>query len=166
MAMEKEKYKEIGLFTTPQKRLLYLLDLKQNEEILINLRVAPSRSIFINNIRERYAKRLVLTNERIFIINRGWILKGFIQFNKITDVLLTKKWDISSDFPVLIIKTDSDTYEIFFYASIFSRKKIRQKMEGILNCIKEGNPNINVKIDVQQDDNLIKEVLFTKIKFK
>jgi hypothetical protein len=92
MTIEAEKYKKIGSFKNFAKKLSYLLDLRKNEDVLINLRVAPSRSILKNNVRERYAKRFVITNERIFIINRGWILGESILFNEITDVLVTKKF--------------------------------------------------------------------------
>jgi hypothetical protein len=162
---EIENYKKAGLFKRPKKKLLDLLDLKYDEEVLINLSLIPSRSILKNNVRERYAKCLVLTTERIFIINRGWIIKEVISFDKITNVLVTRKWLISADLPVIIIKTVNNSYEIYFH-SIFSYKK---KIKGIIACIKNRNFNINIEIDLRYSDDIIsfiKDSLFTKIKFK
>ncbi len=159
--MEIDKYRKAGLYKKPKKQLLNLLGLKRNKEILINFRIFPSRSIFKNDIRERHAKYLVLTTERIFIVNRGWIIKEVISFDEITDVLVMRKWQISTDVPVIIIKTINDSYEIFFYG-FFSKIK---KIKGIIDCIKERNPNINLEIDLKEDSS-IRDTLFTKIKFK
>jgi hypothetical protein len=160
--MEVENYKKVGLFKVPKKKLLDLLALGVNEEVLINLRIFPGRSIFRDNIRERYAKCLVLTTERIFIINRGWIIKEAISFDKIKEVLVTRKWQISSDVPVIIIKTINSVYDIYFYSIFFYKKKIW----GIVDCIKKRNSKINVEIDSKYEENYLKEILFTKIKFK
>lgn len=163
IVVEIESYKNIGLFTKPKKQLLDFLILQQDEEILINLRLIPSRSIFKNDIRERYAQRLILTTERIiFIINKGYILKEFFPYTQITDILVTKRWYISGDHPVIVIKTANDTYEVLFL-SLFSYKK---KIQGIVDCIKKRNPKINVEIDSKYEENHLKEILFTKIKFK
>jgi len=163
IAIEIENYKKIGLFKKPKDRDLNFLDLRNDEKVLINLRLFPFKSIFINNIKERYAKRLILTTKRIiFIINRGYIFKEFFPYNDITDLLITKKWYISGDFPVIIIKTVSDTYEILF-ATLFPYRK---KIHGIIDCIKKRNPKIDMKIDSKYEENFFKEVLFTKIKFR
>lgn len=159
--MEIERNKRIRLFKRPNK--FDLLNLTRDEEILINLRLFPLKSIFINNIKERYAKRLILTTERIiFIINRGYIFKEFFPYNDITDLLITKKWYISGEIPVIIIKTVSNTYEILFATPFSYRKKI----QGIIDCIKKRNPRINVEIDSKYEEKFFKEILFSKIKFK
>lgn len=168
--IEVEKYRKIGLFKKPKKSLLHLLDLNHNEEILINLRLFPLRSIFINNIKEGYAMRLVLTTERIiFILNRGWILKEFITYDSINEILLTRKRINSSTFPEVMIKTSTNTYEILF-TTLFP---YRDKINGIVDCMKNRNPNINAGIDSEYHDNddiiglikaSIKDLLLIKIK--
>lgn len=162
---EIENYKKAKLFKRPKKKLLDLLNLGGDEEVLINLRIFPFRSLLINNVRERYAKCLILTTKRIFIINRGWIINEVISFDEIKDVLVMRKWLISVEAPVIIIKTINSAYEIYFH-SMFSYKK---KIEGIVDCIKNRNFNINVKIDPKYGDDVIsfmKDSLFAKIKFK
>jgi len=163
IAIETKKYKKIGLFKKPKNRLLSLLDLKHSEEVLINLRLFPFRSIFKNDIKERYAKRLVLTTERIIIvIKRNWILKYSLPYYEVTDIFITKEWYISGDFPVINIKTANDTYKILFTTLFPYRKKI----QAIVDCIKKRNPKINVEIDSKYTENFRREILFTKIKFK
>jgi hypothetical protein len=164
MVIEIEKYKKISLFKKKSKnQLLNFLDLRGDEKVLINIRLFPLRSIFINNIREQYAKRLILTTERIiFLIDRGYIFKEFFPYNEITDLLITKKWNISGDFPVIIIKTTNNIYEVLF-ATLFPYRK---KIQEIVDCIKKKNPKIHLEIDPKYEENYLKEILFTKIKFK
>jgi hypothetical protein len=163
IVQEIENYKKIGLFKKPKKQLINFLDLREDEKILINLRLFPLKSIFINNVRERYAKRLILTTERIiFIIDRGYLFKEFFPYSEITETLVTRKWYTSGEIPVVIIKTVNNNYEILF-ATPFSYKK---KIGGIVNCIKRMNPGINIEITPKYEENFLKEVLFTKIKFK
>jgi len=160
--MEIEKYKKIGLFKKPKNQLLNFLDLTPDEKVLINLRLFPLKNIFINNIRESYAKRLILTTKRIiFILNRGYLFKEFFQYETITDILITTKSLTINDYPVIVIKTASNTYEILF-TKIFPYDK---KIKGIVDCIKNRNPNISVKIDSKYDDADYSP-LFTKIELK
>lgn len=160
---EIEKYKKIGLFKKPGNQLLNFLDFKKDELVLINIKLFPFKSIFINNVSERFAKHLILTTEKLyFVLNRGWILKEFFPYSEITNILVTKKWYISGEIPVIIIKTMKNTYEILF-ATPFSYKK---KIGGIVDCIKRRNSKINVEINSKYEENFFKEILFTKIKFK
>lgn len=130
---EIERFKEIDLYKKSYKQLLGFVNLNTNEEILINLRLFPFGNIFINNVRERYAKYLILTTDRIiFVVNRGYLSKKFFSYNKITDIVTTRKWYISGNQPVIIIKTENNTYEIMF-TTLFYRKQV----EGIVNCIKK-----------------------------
>ena len=172
ISAEIEKYKKMGLFKKPKNRLLNFLDLKDKEELLINLRLFPLRSVFINSVRERYPMHLILTTERIiFMLNRGWLLKEFLPYGAITEILITRKGVSSSDFPVIMIKTLSDTYEILFTTFFPYRKKIN----GIVDCIKNRSPDTNVRIDSKYHDdedvisvirNSFKDLLLIKIKFK
>ena len=162
IATEIETNKKIGLFKKPKNKLLNFLDLTPNEKVLINLRLFPLKNIFINNVKEPYAKRLILTTKRIiFILNRGYIFKEFFQYETITDILITTKLVISNDYPVIMIKTSSNIYEILF-TKIFPYDG---KIKGIVDCIKNRNPNINVEIDSKYDDADYSS-LFTKIEFK
>jgi len=162
VAPEIENYKKIGLFKKPNNQLLNFLDLTPDEKVLINLRLFPLKNIFINNIREPYAKRLVLTTKRIiFMLNRGYLFKEFFQYETISDILITTKLVSSNDYPLIMIKTSGNTYEILF-TKIFPYDR---KIKGIVDCIKNRNPNISVKIDSKYDDADYSP-LFTKIEFK
>jgi len=160
---EIERNKELGLFSKPKKTLLDFLILPRDEEILINMRLFPLKNVFKNDIRERYAKRLILTTTRvIFVLNKGYILKESFLYSQITGILITKKWYISSDHPVIIIQTENDKYEILF-VPLFSHKK---KIQGIVECIRKRNPKLNIEIDPKYEEHFLKDILFTKIKFK
>lgn len=162
MEMEIENYKRIGLFKKPKTQLLNFLDLTPDEKVLINLRLFPLKNIFINNVREPYAKRLILTTKRIiFILNRGYLFKEFFKYETITDILITMKLVISKNYPVIMIKTSGNTYEILF-TKIFPYDR---KIKGIVKCIQNRNSNINVKIDSKYDDSNYSP-LFTKVEFK
>lgn len=162
VAPEIEKYKKIGLFKKPKNQLLNFLALTTHEEVLINLRLFPIIGIFINNIREPYAKRLILTTNRIiFILNRGYLFKEFFQYETISDILITTKLVSAKDYPVIMIKTLGNTYEILF-TKIFPYDR---RIKGIVDCIKNRNPNISVEINSKYDDADYSP-LFTKIEFK
>ena len=103
----------------------------------------------------------------IFIINRGYIFKEFFTYNAITDVLITTKLIVVNDYPVIVIKTLNNTYEILFTKIVPYGNKIK----GIVDCITNRNPNIHVKKDSKYYDaddtvSFIKDSLFTKIKLK
>jgi hypothetical protein len=140
------------------------LDLHHDEEVLINLSLFPFKNIFINDVKERFAKRLILTTQRvIFILNRGYLIKEFFTYNQITSIVVTTKWHISGDFPVITIKTANDMYEVLF-CSLFTYRK---KINGIIDCIKTRNRDIEISIDWKGNSiDYIKEILLTKIKFK
>lgn len=163
---EIESYKKAKLLKKPGKKLLDLLNLKGDEEILINLRIFPFKSICKDNVWERYAKCLVLTTKRIFIINSGWFINDVISFDEITDVIATRKYVFSSRKPVISIKSVNNLYDVFFN-TIFPFP-YREKIAGIVDCIKNRNPNVNVNIDIKDDDpiEVLFKALFNEIKFK
>ena len=166
ISKEREIYKKDGLFKKPTKLVLSFLDLIQDEEVLINLKLSPARELFINSVKEKYGQHLVLTTRRIvLIINRGYIFKEFFTYDTITDILLTRKWIITADMPTIMIKTSNTTYEVVFLSSFLYKKKIK----GIIDCVKIRNPNISVKVDTQYNDDILsimKDTLFTKIQLK
>ena len=55
---EIDAYKKAGLYKKPTKRVLSFLDLIQDEEVLINLKLSPAREIFINGVKEKYGEHL------------------------------------------------------------------------------------------------------------
>jgi hypothetical protein len=151
MIEEIENYKKIGLFRPPKKKLLDLLNLGGDEEVLINLRIFPLKNIYKNNELERYAKCVIFTNKRIFIIHRGWLINDIISFDEITDVIAMRK-PLRSPYtlPVIVIKSANNLYEIFFNTFTFSSD--REKIEGIIDCFQHRNSNINLKIDLKDDE--------------
>jgi hypothetical protein len=161
---ERNTYQKIGLYKKPNKKLLNFLDLQHDEEVLINLSLFPFKNLFINDVKERFAKHLILTTQRvIFILNRGYLIKEFFTYNQITSIVVTSKWHISGDFPVIILKTATDVYELVFSTLFTYRKKI----SGIVDCIKTRNRDIEISIDWKGSSiDYIKEILLTKIKFK
>ena len=161
---ERNTYQKIGLYKKPNKKLLNFLDLQHDEEVLINLSLFPFKNLFINDVKERFAKHLILTTQRvIFILNRGYLIKEFFTYNQITSIGVTSKWHISGDFPVIILKTATDVYELVFSTLFTYRKKI----SGIVDCIKTRNRDIEISIDWKGSSiDYIKEILLTKIKFK
>jgi hypothetical protein len=154
-------YKKIGLFKMPDNSILNLLRLKNNEKILINLKIFPFRSIFKNDIRERHAQFLILTNDRILIIRKDISISDIILFDDLTNLIISKKWLMTADLPVISIKTSTDLFDIYFYKIAPYKKKI----EGIISCIQQRNPKISIENNLKED-NLIKNILFSKIKFK
>ena len=164
---EREKYQNIGLFKKPSKKLIFSLDLMDNEIILINLKVFPTLGIHKNEKREPTAKNLILTNKRIIFFSLGWVMKfnESISYDEIVQISVNKKWLISADFPVIIIKTETNAYQIFLLGLSF-KKKLR-KIDGIINCIKIRNPNIDIQMEItREEDNFVKEVLDTEVKFE
>jgi hypothetical protein len=157
---EQDNYLKLGLYRKPKEKLINLLDLHHDEKILINLRLIPLRTVFINNNRERFPIRLILTTQRvIFFLNRGYLIKEFFAYNKITSIVVTRKWYSLGQFPAIIIKTASDVYEVLF-PSLFPYKK---KFNGIIECIKKRNTEITIEMNLKSH---IKEIADTKIEFK
>jgi hypothetical protein len=167
MTDEIDTYKKAGLFKNPSKKLLKILDLTSSESILINLKVVPFRAILKNNKEEPTASNIILTTGKLIFVSNGWVMKynETVSYNEIQDILVTKKELHKAEVPVIIIKTENDTYEIFFFE--ISLKRIFKKINGIIDCIRKRNPNIDIRIDLKEESYFkeIKEIFSTEIKF-
>lgn len=128
-------------------KVIRMLNLNDNEEILYHFKLFPYRSILRNGIRQ-IRTNFVITTRNIYItdyfyFSRGWREKDIISLQDVVNVEGKMiKLHLSQE-PILIMRTLAhDEYEIRF------RKlgKFRDIIKELTAILKNENPNINVDL--------------------
>jgi hypothetical protein len=114
------------------------LQLKSNEVLLINLKVFPFKSFFKNGAEE-IVKNLVLTTERVLFVDysflgSGWRFREILLLDDIQYLTASKNEE-----PFIKFQTKENYFEIYFRNFI----PYKNKIAGIMNCIKKRNSHVS-----------------------
>ena len=129
-----------SVFTSePSEKLLNLLKLKNDEFILINIKIPFIRGIHKNN-QKKLCKNVVITNYAVYFIDykfyhRGWVYLERLPFSEIEKVSVGTKHVGISDYPLLNIDTQNEDKFEFFVSSTNLQEEKYAKLANDIICL-------------------------------
>lgn len=152
---EIDKNTKLGLLKKPSGKILKSLRLEVDENILVNIKIFPNRSFFKNGVREVGGNFVMTTKRIVFIgfsfLGGGWRFKEIIHYDQLSDIRVEMKQLVTKKEPVIVFKTIDNVYELYFKSLL----PFRNKINGIIDCLRKNNASVPITIDLPDNQHKI-----------